>query len=235
MAIKYYLQPNPVTPDPNDQSARVLSNKVHDLDSIIKEMLKRGSTVTEADVRAVVTVLFEVVTDEVADGNSVNLPLVNIRPSVNGVFDNVSDSFDPSRHIKNASLTKGLLLMSKMASAKVEKISKPVPTPTLIEFTDINSGAANSILTLGGIGQIVGEELKFNPDNFDEGIYFIADDNTPTKVAVIANRTEGKLMFSIPAGLAPGRYRLEVRKGYGKTNIVVRSGSLSDLLQTPMV
>lgn len=53
MAIKYYLQPNPVTPDPNDHSARVLSNKVHDLESITKEMLKRGSTVTEADILVV--------------------------------------------------------------------------------------------------------------------------------------------------------------------------------------
>jgi len=231
MAIKYYLQPNPVTPDPNDQSARVLSNKVHDLDSIIKEMLKRGSTVTEADVRAVVTVLFEVVTDEVADGNFVNLPLVNIRPSVTGVFTSVGDSFDPSRHIKGATLSKGTALINKINAAKMEKISQPTPTPMLIEFTDINSGTTNSILTPGGIGQIVGGELKFNPDNADEGIYFIAADNTPTKVAVLANRTEGKLMFSIPAGMASGTYRLEVRKAYGTTNLVVRSGSLADLLQ----
>lgn len=235
MAIKYYLQPNPVTPDPNDQSARVLSNKVHDLDSIIREMLKRGSTVTEADVKAVVTVLFEVVTDEVADGNTVNLPLVNIRPAVNGVFSNVSDSFDPSRHIKRATVSQGPALIRKMAAAKVEKVSKPTPTPVLIEFTDINSGNSNSIVTPGGIGQIVGEELKFNPGNADEGIYLIADDNTPTKVAVIASRTEGRLMFSIPPELASGSYRLEVRRAYGTANIVVRSGSLNDLLQTPLV
>ena len=80
MAIKYYLQPNPITPDPNDQSARVQSNKVHDVDSITREMLRRGSTNTEADIRAVLNVFFEVVTEEVCDGNSVNLPLVNIRP-----------------------------------------------------------------------------------------------------------------------------------------------------------
>jgi len=233
MAIKYYLQPNPVTPDPNDQSARVLSNKVHDVDTVTKEMLKRGSTVTEADIKAVLSVFFEVVTEEVADGNNVNLPLVNIRPSITGVFANVSDNFDHSRHSKGASLSQGTLLMSKMKDARVEKVNQPTPTPALIEFTDVNSGTANSLLTPGGIGQVIGEELKFNPANADEGIYFIAADNTPAKVDVIASRTEGKLVFSIPAGLATGTYRLEVRKGYGTTNLVVRGGSLADLLQVP--
>lgn len=233
MAIKYYLQPNPVTPDPNDQSARVLSNKVHDVDSIIKLMLKRGSTVTEADVKAVLSVFFDVVCDEVTDGNNVNLPLVNFKPGITGVFTNVSDSFDPSRHTKKANITSGTMLVKRMSESKVEKITQPTPAPSLIEFTDVNSGNTNSILTPGGIGQIMGEELKFNPDNVDEGIYFIAADNTPTKVMVIANRTEGKLVFIIPTTLTTGTYRLDVKKGYGTTNLAVRGGSLTDLLQVP--
>lgn len=229
MAIKYYLQNNPITPDPNDQSARVISNQVHDLESIIKEMLKRGSTVTEADVMAVLKVFFEVVTDEVAEGNNVNLPLVNIKPSVNGVFTSATDSFDASRHITKASVTAGILLNEKMSNAKVEKTTQATATPVLIEFMDINSQNTNSILTSGGIGQIIGEELKFNPSNAAEGIYFVATNGTATKVAVVASRTEGKLMFSIPT-LAAGRYTLEVRKGYGSTTIVVRTGSLQDVL-----
>ncbi|MEY4903253.1 MAG: hypothetical protein RLZZ292_1068 [Bacteroidota bacterium] len=229
MAIKYYLQNNPITPDPNDCSARVISNQVHDLESIIKEMLKRGSTVTEADVLAVLKVFFEVVTDEVAEGNNVNLPLVNIKPSVNGVFTSATDSFDASRHITKASVTAGILLNEKMSNAKVEKTTQVTATPVLIEFMDINSQNTNSILTSGGIGQIIGEELKFNPANAAEGIYFVATNGTATKVAVVASRTEGKLMFSIPT-LAVGTYTLEVRKGYGSATIVVRKGSLQDAL-----
>jgi hypothetical protein len=75
MPIKYYLQPNPVTPDPNDQSARVLPNASLTLEDIIAKMMLRGTTVTEADTRAVLNLFFDVVSDEVADGNFVNLPL----------------------------------------------------------------------------------------------------------------------------------------------------------------
>ena len=231
MSIKYYLQPNPITPDPNDQSARVISNQIHDVDSITREMLKRGSTITEADVRAVLKVFFDVVTDEVAEGNNVNLPLVNIKPGINGVFTNATDSFDPSRHIKKANVSSGILLTQKLNVAKVEKVTQATAAPALIQFTDVNTQNTNSILTPGGIAQVVGEELKYNPANAAEGIYFVAIDGTATKVDVIASRTEGKLVFSIPGTLVTGSYTLEVRKGYGTTNIVVRSGSLQDGLQ----
>ena len=231
MSIKYYLQPNPITPDPNDQSARVISNQIHDVDSITREMLKRGSTITEADVRAVLKVFFDVVTDEVAEGNNVNLPLVNIKPGINGVFSDATDSFDPSRHIKKANVSSGILLTQKLTVAKVEKVTQATAAPALIQFTDVNTQNTNSILTPGGIAQVVGEELKFNPANVAEGIYFVAADGTATKVDVIASRTEGKLVFSIPSTLVTGSYTLEVRKGYGTTTIVVRTGSLQEGLQ----
>ncbi len=231
MAIRYYLQPNPITPDPNDQSARVYSREVLDTEGITKEMLRRGSTITEADIRAVLNVFYEVVSDKVAEGNSVNLPLINIRPGISGVFVNPLDTFDASRHIKKANVSNGTLLTRKMNAAAVEKITQPIASPTLIQFLDVNTQTVNSLLTPGGIGQIIGEELKFNPENAMEGIYLLAADGTATPVTVMASRTEGKLVFGIPGGLAAGNYTLEVRKGYGTTTISIRNGSLQDTLQ----
>jgi hypothetical protein len=230
MAIKYYLQPNPITPDPNDQSARVLSNEVFDVEKIIPYMLERGSTVTQADIRAVLDVFFAVTSDIVARGNSVNLPLVNIRPGINGVFASQTDNFDPSRHIKKASVSAGIMLNQKMQAAEVVKVLQPIAAPVLIEFTDVNTQTTNSILTPGGIGQLVGEELKFNPENTAEGIFLIPPTGAEIKVGILATRTEGKLVFGIPAGLASGNYGIQVRKGYGTTLLAVRLGSLQDSL-----
>jgi DNA-binding domain/Domain of unknown function (DUF4469) with IG-like fold len=230
MAIKYYLQNNPVTPDPNDCLARVLTHQTLKVEQVVKEMLRRGSTATEADCEAVLRLFFEVVSDEIAEGNNIILPLVNIRPAVNGVFKGATDSFDPSRHIKKATFSAGTMITKKVIAAKVEKIVQPISIPTLIEYTDINSGTTNSIVTPGGIGQIMGEELKYNPTNASEGIFFIAADGTATKVSIVARRTLGRLIFSIPT-LAIGNYHLEVRKGYGTSTIVLRTGILQDELQ----
>jgi hypothetical protein len=152
----------------------------------------------------------------------------NIRVGISGVFTSITDSFDPSRHSIRATLSPGLLLSEKMQKVRLEKTLQPLPSPVILEFLNINTNTTNSVLTPGGIGQIVGEELKFNPNNPQEGIFFVAADGTETKVQIIASRTEGKLVFSIPA-LPAGNYTLEVRRAYTKENII-RKGVLSDTL-----
>lgn len=229
MAIKYYLQPNPITPDPNDQSARILTASVLDVEAIIKKMLQRGSTLTEADCRAALHVFFTVAIDEVANGNNLNLPLCNVRPSISGVFTSASDSYDSSRHTIKATLSAGNELFAAMLNATVEKTLQSVPSPVLVEYMDVNTHTINSKLTPGGIGSIQGEELKFNPANATEGIFFVNKaDKKETKVSVIATRTEGKLMFSVPT-LAKGQYNLVVRRGYGNS-ATIRTGDLTELL-----
>lgn len=231
MSIKFSLYPNLMTPDPNDHSARVTTNATLNEDDVIRLCLQRGTTLTEPDLRAVFTLFSTVVTDEVANGNAVTLPLVNIRPSITGVFTSATDSFDPSRHIKRASLSSGNLLYEKMLNAKAEKVASSLPWPELVEFTDVKTRTTNTILTPGNIGQVVGSELKFDVENADEGVFFISTaTGTETKVDVIASRTEGKLVFHVPAGLTAGDYRLEVRKGYGNA-ATIRSGALSEALQ----
>lgn len=230
MAIKYYLQPNPITPDPNDQSARVVTSKVLGTDEIVSEMLRRGSTITEADIRAVLNVFYKVTIDEVVEGNSVNLPICNVRPGITGVFNSATDNYDRSRHTVKASISAGNELFTKILAAPVEKVLLPMPSPTLLEYTDVNTSSVNSKLTAGGIGALVGEELKFNPSNALEGIFFVSTaDKKETKVTVLATRTEGKLMFSVPA-LPAGSYYLEVRKGYGGNGASLRGGILAEAL-----
>ncbi len=229
MPIKYYLQPNPITPDPNDQSARVLPDASLTLDDIIAKMVKRGTLVTETDAKAVLNLFFEVVCDEVVDGNFVNLPLVNIRSGISGVFTSVTDNFDPARHALRATLSSGTLLNEKMQAARPEKTLQPTPSPVILEFLNVNTNTTNTVLTPGGIGQIIGEELKFNPDNAQEGVFFVKSDGTETKATVFATRTTGKLVFNIPNTLTAGTYTLEVRRAYTKDNII-RKGVLPDVL-----
>jgi hypothetical protein len=230
MPITYYLQPNPVTPDPNDQSARIMPNTVLSLDDVISKMTKRGTLVTETDAKAVLNLFFDVVTDEVADGNFVNLPLANIRSGISGVFDSATDTFDSSRHLVRATLSSGLLLTEKLQNPKVEKTLQPMPSPVLLEFMNINTNTTNSLITPGGIGQLVGEELKFNPQNAAEGVFFVRPDGTEVRATVFATRTLGKLIFNLPTTLTTGNYTIEVRRAYTKDNLI-RKGTLQETLR----
>jgi hypothetical protein len=220
MSIKYYLQPNHITPDPNDQTARVQPNNTLGVDEIVKRIVKRGTTLTETDVRAVLGLSFEEIADAVSEGNNVNLPLLNIRPSIQGIFNDVNDSYDASRHTVRASLSAGLLLGEKMKTASVEKMGSSIVSPDIVDFLDVRT-STHSQASKGGIGVIIGSELKFNTANVAEGIFFVnVATNAETKVTEVAQRTEGKLMFMIPSTLVAGTYYVEVRKAYTSSNSI---------------
>ena len=78
--------------------------------------------------------------------------------------------------------------------------------------------------------QITGEDLKFDPGNAAEGIFFInKEDDSETKVEMISVRTEGKLMFLVPVEITAGSYTLEVRRAYN-SSANVRTGTLDKTL-----
>ena len=212
--MKYYLKPNYISPNPNDQAARVQPKNTFGLDEIVKRIVKRGTTLTETDIRAVLLLAFEEIADTVSEGNNIVLPLFNIRPTIQGIFTDINDSFDASRHSIKASLTAGIILNEKMKKATVEKIATSIISPDIIDFTDVRT-SSHTQASKGGIAIITGRELKFNPANAEEGIFFV---NTATKAVTkateIAQRTESKLMFMIPDSLIAGTYYVEVRKAY---------------------
>ena len=56
------------------------------------------------------------------------------------------------------------------------------------------------------------------------------DTGSAVKVTNLATRTEGELLFTVPA-LAAGAYHIEVRRTYGSgANATVRTGQLGNVL-----
>ncbi len=226
MSIQYYLQPNPVTPDPNDQSARV--NTLDNLtdDDLAQELVNRGTATSKAQAAAVIAGYQQVIAEKVADGFAINTPLLTVRAGINGVFTDPTDTFDPARHTIRANINSGPLLDEKLAAATVQKITKAERAPVLIAFINKNTGGINATITPGGIGQIPGEELKFDPAISTNGIFFVPTTGSAVKVTVISTRTEGELLFLCPS-LPAGTYHVEVRRTYGTANPVLRIGQLS--------
>ena len=226
LPILYYLVPNYLTTDPNDQYARVSPRGIYQLDDIIKNCLKRGTTINEADLRGATDLVFNEIIDSVSQGFNVNTKLANFTATINGSFTSKTDSFDPARHSKRVSASMGIDLWKAIQNASVEKIASPEPAPIVIEFSDVNSGTINSTLTSGGLAEITGVDLKYNKANANEGIFFVpVGGGAAVKVTVVAIQTEGKLNFLVPAGLAAGNYQLEVAKGYTAANNI-RKGVL---------
>jgi len=229
MPVKYCLQSNPATPDPNDQSARVVTLGNLTEADLANEMYQRN-LVTKPDVGlAMITGFLSLVGEKIAAGFAVNTALFTARPGIQGVFTDVNDNFDPARHVIRANFQMGPLVRQQMAAATVEKIVGGDPLPNPVAFVNQNTGALNATITPGGIGQTKGEELKFGTAD-TEGVFFVnVATNAATRVAIVAKKTEGELMFLCPT-LAAATYRLEVRRLYGANKDQMRIGHLPPTL-----
>ena len=225
MSINYALFENNLTSDPGDYLARVQSNGTAEMEDVIDRMIEQGSTVVKADILSVLEDYHTAIENMVLEGMNVNTPGANYKATIKGIFNGQADSFDPNRHQVRASVSAGIRFRKAVEErARPSKQEAVRPKPSLLEFTDLNSAERNSILTPGGMGQVVGHRLKFDAEDATQGIFFVAADDSETEVTVVGRNMPAELMFLIPDGLTAGDYTLEVRAGFGEDD--VRSGAL---------
>ncbi|AIN93979.1 DUF4469 domain-containing protein [Treponema putidum] len=209
--LKYSLRENLLTPAPDDYMAQAQDVRSYTLDEIIDLMMQKGSTLTRADVAAVLQIYGEVCASLIADGSAVNTPLMNTSLSISGVFNGANDSFDKKRHTVNLNLTAGSLLREAVTKVKCEKTEGASTGPYITEVADIVFGKVNEVLTKGGVVQLVGSRLKFDAKDASQGIFFVPETGAPVRAAVTAENKPARLMAIIPADLAAGNWYIEVR------------------------
>ncbi|MFA8433701.1 MAG: DNA-binding domain-containing protein [Marinifilaceae bacterium] len=209
--IDYFLVENPLTKDRGDCFARVVRKQSITREQLIKDCCGRGSSLTEAEVRAVFCTLEDVILEHLEEGHNINTPLCHISPSISGVFSSEDDRFDRARHQVNFNIKEGTLLRKRKARCKFRKKRSTPYRPLLYTFVNHSTGDRNKVATPGGIGKIDGAKLKLNLNYPEDGIYWVAKDRTETKVEIIVTNTDSRLMFQIP-DLPPGEYTLYVKK-----------------------
>ena len=212
MPISYALFENNLTADPDDYAAVVQIAGSWGLDTIATKIVARGSTVGKADVLAVLTDAVSVCAEGVGESNRVNFGgLVQLFPRIKGVFTGPTDGFDPARHTIDVGANPGSELREIVrGGASVTKVEAIKPSPSPIEFKDINSDTTNDQLTPGGIGQLSGSRLKYDDAQADEGVYFTESGGAEVKVTTVQKNKPSQLVFIVPPVIA-GDHTVEVR------------------------
>ncbi len=226
MGINFSLYKNNLTSEANQFRAVVQSVGTIDYDGVIDQVVKQNSTVTRADVLAVLDNFFTTIEGLLLLGFNVNTPGANYRVGIKGGFDGQTDSFTPGRNSVEASINPSARLRRTMQSAQVQKQESSERLPRPLNYTDLNTGQLNSLVTPGGMGRLTGHRLKFDPTDPNQGIFFI--NGKTTQVAVVGKNDPSELMFLVPASLKPGDYSVEIRSAIGTGP--VRIGLLADVL-----
>ncbi|TAJ12555.1 DUF4469 domain-containing protein [Marinilabiliaceae bacterium JC017] len=214
MELKYALYPNPLTLDPNDCRAIIQNRKIITWDELIKRKTSRGLTLTDTEVKSVMNEESHAIIEFLLDGYTIVTPLVTIKPTIRGKFNDSDDTFDPERHSIefNAKLGKDLKLDT--SNMKVQKVKATIKSPMILEVEDHFSETQNERITPNGTLNIRGVDLKLNTSAEDEGLYFKFDGTTQKAEKYFSN-TNSSLLIKVPNILAEGSScTLEVRKRY---------------------
>ena len=226
MAIHYILRDNPNTPDPTDQSAQVIPTGSAGEDDLFDRMEQGGSTLRRPDMVAFWELLTMTIAAMLKDGLRVNTRVGSFFVSMEGVFTSPADSFDPTRHALNIGFGQGPELKRIIRTEAVtQKDVAALPEPILVQFKNVADGSLNSLAKSGGIGEIKGDQMKFDAAAADEGIYFVPGTGAAVKVTSILNNLPKTHSFQIPT-LTAQTYNLEVRKRFTPTG-ALRTGTLA--------
>lgn len=229
MSITYTLSKNNLMNGANQYRAVVQSMDTANLEQVVDRMVAYGCAVSRTDALSVLQHYFAMVETMLLEGYRIVTPGVNYSISIKGNFDGKTDSFSAERHSIEAIVSPGARLRRAIRErAHAQKELAVQARPELLEYIDWNSGRRDSSLTPGGLGQIVGQRLKFDPAQPEQGIFFVAAGGKTYQAGVISKNTSAELTFLVPTTLPPGDYTLEVRAALSQGPL--RSGSLEATL-----
>ncbi len=233
MSIKYTLLPNGLLAN-NSYLASLRLEKTLDLDAVIAEMDERGTTVAESETRAVLIEFLRVIERQVLAGRRLNLGFVRLFPTIRGTFTGPDDFFDAARHeVVLRAAPDQALKKSLREKATTEKLTTQELQPILKRLYDHGSQTHDATLTPGRTATLIGDHLKFDPDNLSEGV-FLVDEATgeATRVDEAPRNKPKEILFLVPPELAAATsYRLELRTRYSDSQ-QLRSSHLKTSLLT---
>ena len=212
-SVKYRLDNNPLTADPNDCMAQVVDSNVFDQAAIRREMIKRGTTLTEPDLAAYQNLETEVLKDIVENGGTINTPLFNTSFSISGVFTDENDSFDKSRHAVKLNVNAGVALREALGKVSTQKVEGKSTDPYITRVRDKISGDG-SVIKAGSVIEITGSRLKFDASDSEQGVFALTSSGEVRLSTVIENKP-ARLVLLFPADFAAGDFSIEVRTKLG--------------------
>ena len=207
--MKYYLVDNKLTEEDN-YSARVLTERTVNQEALIEKMLSKRNLVSKTDIVAVLNSYYEEIIQCIQEGDSLNLPLVNIGYSISGVFDTEDDNFNPDKHKLHVNLNGGKLVNEIKHQIPLKKVIAPSVGTTINTFKDITTQTINTTITPSGIFELNGFRLRIAGDQPEVGLYLVAENGTETQINYIAQNSHRKIIGQLPA-LASGVYRIRIK------------------------
>lgn len=208
---------NPLKTGENKYCFRSVTDQTLDSEQLIKEIINYNSTITEADARAMLSVLNDRVKHFVALGYKVELPFAYVFLKANGTVAKLNDAFVPGtkNHRISACCTLKEEAAKEMEDSTAYRISNTgwVVLPKITEIASMDdAGTESETLKFQAhdILRVKGKNLAFDHSDKEQGIFFIGADGTETRASRYHNIGSAITDVYVPEDLVKGTYKVKV-------------------------
>lgn len=226
--IKANLYPNLLTEDPNDFTARVISERTLNISDVCKVAVSRGGAPTTAEaMEHNVNLFLKEMVYQLSDGFSINTGYFTANTLIRGVFNSSKEAFNTDKHAILYQFNQGDLLRKELPNITVEITGVGDSSINISEVVDVKTGSVNDLITPNRNLRIKGFKLKLAGDNPAVGVYFVnqaTQERTKVDSTDIVTNNPAELMIITPV-LTAGTYVLEVTSQF--------SGSSNSILKEP--
>ena len=196
---------------------RSVVDQILDNEQLVKEIISYNSTITEADVRAVLSVLNDRVKRFVNLGYKVELPFGYVYNKANGTVPKLNDGFVPGTGNHKISTVfrfkdDAAEEMVKGASYKLAG-SGYVQIPVIKEVCSIQSDGKESDsveFAAGAIMRLKGKNVSFDASDSNQGVFLVASDKAETRVASYNRVGTSVIEAYVPSDLSVGDYEVKL-------------------------
>lgn len=184
-------------------------------EELIRKMGSSNTTVTEADILAVLNVMKSVVLEYTKQGYKVRTPLGLFYASASGSTDDILADFDP----RSGSTDHDIKLHFRPATDVVQDVRENTTvkrnggspkTAMHISLVKNAAGTDDAAVRPGDMILIAGDFLKFDPAGSEEGV-FLTDGNNSYRLSYYTRNTIGMIEARIDTDIPAGDYTLTVK------------------------
>ena len=216
-AIQYSLQKNNLETGGESYFARVKRNLNIQEEDLIDMMAAKFTTVSRHDIKAVLSLMSELVKEQLLLGNTVSTGIFHAGVTIKGIFDHYKEELGTEKHSYHVNMRPAKILSAAIqADAKAVRLAASKPEPQIEELIDFSNNNVNSTATAGASAQINGRNLRYDISDPLQGIFFKnSADNEEYRVDMVNALSPAKIIFLVPPGLSAGDYQIISRAAFG--------------------
>jgi hypothetical protein len=216
MSLKISIRKNTLPACPSPFIVRSDSSEMVEFDKFVAIMAQGRTTLSKTEILACMQLYMEELEKQLVEGRTVKTPTGSFFLCAAGSLESVDDAFlprDPSsghevrlHHRPERSFEESIL--SRLEIVREEKVDLAVPRI----MTVLTAGDDPlSALLPGGMIQVKGSRLRFDPKEARQGVFFIAQSGAEERSPFCPMIQPGVVLASLPASLPVGTYAVALR------------------------